>query len=112
MVPALAGKQFEARYFIAQKDEWKHYLSYWFMWRDSRRLMHDGAVMFRIAVSMDTISEETAKAKTRDFIKSVSEYSGDEHSPLEIASLQEEPVFWQEASLFVLCFPCGPSRLK
>ncbi len=61
-------KKFEARYFVADKSAWKHYLTYWFMWRDSRRLMNDGCVMLRIAVSMDGISEKEARRKTKDFI--------------------------------------------
>ncbi len=89
---ALADKHFETRYFIAEKDEWKHYLSYWFMWRDSRRLMSDGAVMFRIAVSMDNISEEKAKAKLRDFIINLSGYSADQKNTPGKKTIQETPL--------------------
>jgi hypothetical protein len=86
---SLADKQFETRYFIAEKDRWKHYLSYWFMWRDSRRLMNDGSVMFRIAVSMDNISEDVARAKIRDFIINLSGYSVDEEETVEVKSMPE-----------------------
>lgn len=68
-------KRFSARFFTAQKDEWKHYLVYWFMWHDSRRLMDEGCVMFRIAVYMNDITEEEAKEYTMDFIKHLSNCS-------------------------------------
>ena len=101
---SLADRQFETRYFIAEKDEWKHYLSYWFMWRDSRRLMNDGSVMFRIAVSMENISEEVAKDKLRDFIINLSGYSADEKNTLEVKSVPEaslsEPFINTESEYF------------
>ncbi len=101
---ALADRQFETRYFIAEKDQWKHYLSYWFMWRDSRRLMNDGCVMFRIAVSMENISEEVARAKIRDFIINLSGYSVDERNALEVKSMPDtsssEPFINTESEYF------------
>jgi hypothetical protein len=101
---SLADKQFETRYFIAEKDQWKHYLSYWFMWRDSRRRMNDGCVMFRIAVSMDTVSEETARAKIKDFITHVSGYSAVTRHAQEVKTKQEtsltEPFIHMESEYF------------
>lgn len=76
-------KRFEARYFTAHKGDWKHYLLYWFMWRDSRRLMNDGCVMFRIAVRATDISENQAKNYALDFINNLSNYSAGKILPVK-----------------------------
>jgi len=65
-------KRCEARYFTAEKNEWKHLLVYFFMWQDSRRLMNGGCVMFRIAVRMTDIDETKAKKLALDFIRQIS----------------------------------------
>ncbi|MFH1379337.1 MAG: exosortase-associated EpsI family protein [bacterium] len=68
-------KKFEAKYFTAQKGGWQHLLVYWFLWKDSRRIMNDGCVMFRIGVRMTDISEEKARSYAFDFINNLSLYS-------------------------------------
>ncbi|MBN1383572.1 MAG: exosortase-associated EpsI family protein [Elusimicrobia bacterium] len=74
-------KKFEAKYFTAYKGDWKHYLLYWFMWRDSKRIMNDGCIMFRIAVRATDISEDQAREYALDFIDKLSNYSAEEIEP-------------------------------
>ncbi|MFH1619198.1 MAG: exosortase/archaeosortase family protein, partial [bacterium] len=64
----LNGESFGARYFLARSGEYRHLVAYWFLWKNTSRIITDGAIMIR--VSAEVYNNDIAKAESDllDFI--------------------------------------------
>ncbi|MEK7790490.1 MAG: exosortase-associated EpsI family protein, partial [Deltaproteobacteria bacterium] len=59
---------FPIRYFIAEKGENIHLVSYWYIWPSPKREVSEGTLLFRISVEGD-VSEEKAESVLIDFME-------------------------------------------
>lgn len=69
----LHGESFGVRYFLARHGEYRHLVVYWFLWKNTSRVITDGAVMVRLSAEVYDDDVEQAEKDIIDFIRHLSE---------------------------------------
>ena len=66
----LPGNEFRVRYMKALLGNTTHLSIYWYLWKDTRRMMKDGVVLFRLSVDVQG-DEKKAEEALMDFSQSL-----------------------------------------